>query len=147
LSFGLHPRLLTIAPPSLVATLAKEYHRVFARNNAFGLTPDAIQNLSYLKGGEVQQVCVGKFHLHPHGNISVWGRCELIDLDGRLADTWENGMRSDRFLFTDLLGGTVADVVIENTKTLRIQFADGRLLVIYDTSDQFESFSIDNMIV
>jgi hypothetical protein len=71
----------------------------------------------------------------------------LIASTGEIADTWEDGNRSDRFLFADLLGATVADVVIENPKTLRLQFADGRRLVIYDTSDQYESFSVDNMFV
>jgi hypothetical protein len=117
----------------------------------YGLTPDAIQHLSHLKGGEVKQVCVGKydlqFHLHPAGNISVWSKCELRGPNGCVADTWEDGVRSDRFLFADLLGGTVSDVAIDDTKTLRIIFSDGRHLVIYDTSEQYESFSIDNMYV
>ena len=117
----------------------------------YGLKPDAIQHVSHLKGGEVQQVCVGKFdlqfHLHPAGNISIWSRCDLIAPDGRVADTWEDGVRSEKFLFADLLGGVVADVVIEDAKTLRLQFSDGRQLVIYDTSEQYESFSIGNMFV
>jgi hypothetical protein len=48
----------------------------------YGLSPETVEHLSYLKGGEVQQVCVGKFdlqfHLHPKGGISVWGRCNLL---------------------------------------------------------------------
>jgi hypothetical protein len=112
----------------------------------YGLKPDSLQYLSHLTGGEVQQVCVGKydlqFHLHPTGNISVWSRCELLGADGSVADTWEDGLRSERFLFADLLGGTVSEVTIPDTKTLRIAFADGRHLVIYDTSEQYESFSV-----
>lgn len=117
----------------------------------YGLNPDNIEQLSRLKGGEVQQVCVGKFdlqfHLHPTGNISIWSRCELLNANGSVIDTWYDGSRSANFQFADLLGANVADVSIDDATTLRLQFTDGRQLLIFDTSEQYESFSIDNVIV
>jgi hypothetical protein len=117
----------------------------------YGLPPSASQDLAYLKGGEVQQVCVGKYdlqlHLHPRGNISIWSTCALFAADGATIDTWVDGVRSDRFLFCDLLGSIVSDVVVSDEKTLVVKFADGRSLAILDTSKQYESFSVGNFIV
>lgn len=117
----------------------------------YGLNPDNMEHLLHLKGGEVQQVCVGKFdlqfHLHPNGNISIWSLCELLDANGSVIDTWEDGSRSANFQFANLLGATVSDVSIDDVTTLRLQFTDGRQLLIFDTSEQYESFSVDNVIV
>ncbi len=117
----------------------------------YRLPTDAAERLSYLKGAEVEQVCVGKFdlqfHLHPRGKVSVWSRCELLSPDGNALDTWDVGRRTDRFLFAELLGGTVADILVEDARTLTLRFADGRRLAIHDTSDQYESFSVDDVYV
>ena len=60
----------------------------------------------------------------------------------------EGGQRSPQFCaFVDLLGATVTDISIENTATLRLIFADGRQLVLFDASQQYESFQIDDLIV
>jgi len=117
----------------------------------YGLKAGDIQYLERLKGGEVEQVCVGKydlqFHLHPQVRLSIQSRCELVAANGTRIDLWEDGIRSDNFRFTDLLGGIVVDVFIDNSTTLRLRFKDGRQLLVYDTSTQYESFSVDNMYV
>lgn len=118
----------------------------------YGLDPANIGRFAHLRGGEVQQVCVGafdlQFHLHPSGNISIWAKCELRDSDGAVADVWDGEKRSSKFCaFIDLLGATVADVSIDNSTTFRLRFADGRQLLLFDDSQQYESFSIDGVIV
>jgi hypothetical protein len=118
----------------------------------YGLDPANIERFTHLRGGEVEQICVGKFdlqfHLHPKGNISVWAMCELRDARGNLADVWEEQQRSPRFCaFIDLLGAVVSDVSIENATALRLHFVDGRQLVLLDVSQQHESFQVDDVIV
>ncbi len=118
----------------------------------YGLTPDSIERFAYLRGGEVQQVCVGKFDLqfdlHPRARLSVWRRCELVDARGDVVDVWQEGRRSERFCaFVDLLGAVVADVSIDIPNALRIRFVDGRHLLLLDDSKQYESFSVDDVIV
>jgi hypothetical protein len=117
----------------------------------YGLKPSASERLVYLKGAEVQQICIGKhdlqLRLHPDGVICIWSRCELVAADGTTADTWVDGNRSERFRFCDLLGGTISDVLVVDDKTLTLEFTDGRRLILFDTSDQHESFSVGNFIV
>ena len=117
----------------------------------YRLKPSASEDLAYLRGADVEQVCIGKhdlqFRLHPDGVICIWSTCELVAADGTTADTWVNGNRSDRFLFCDLLGATISDVLAVDDKTLTLKFTDGRRLVLFDTSDQYESFSVGNFIV
>ena len=117
----------------------------------YGITPNSLPHFARLIGAEVQQVCVGlfdlQFHLHPTGHISVWSRCELVAGNGTIMDLWEDGVRSGRFLFADLLGGTIADVVVADSSTLRLSLADGRAIVLYDTSDQYESFSVNDVYI
>jgi hypothetical protein len=117
----------------------------------YRLSPTASEDFAYLKGGEVEQVCVGKYdlqlHLHPRGHISIWSTCTLLAASGATMDTWVDGVRSDRFLFCDLIGCTVSDVLVTDERTLVLKFTDGRSLVLLDTSDQYESFSVGNFIV
>ena len=60
-----------------------------------GLKPDDIKHLLHLRGMQLIQVAVGQyqlqFHFHPPGNVSVEGRCELIDNSGTVIDTWDRG--------------------------------------------------------
>lgn len=118
----------------------------------YGLDPENVDLFAYLRGGEVQQVCVGtwdlQFKLHPVGHISVWARCELRDAHGDVADVWDGEQRSQKFCaFIDLLGATVSDVSIDSDTTLRLRFVDGRQLVLFDDSQQYESFRVDDVIV
>jgi hypothetical protein len=117
----------------------------------YGVDPANVEQFANLRGGEVEQVCVGKFdlqfHLHPKGNTSVWARCELQDAQGNVVDVWEEKRSSQFCEFIDLLGAIVSDVLIDNNTTLRLRFADGRQLVLLDVSEQCESFQVDDVVV
>jgi hypothetical protein len=118
----------------------------------YGLKPD---DLTYVKQqlhrAEVIQVCVGKhdlqFHFHPQGDVSVQGRCELIDSTGQTVDVWEDGSRSAEFKFLDLLGHSVGAMEIEKPKSLKLVFDHGYALRIIDSSEQYESFSVGDLFV
>ena len=49
---------------------------LYGRGVTYGLDPGLADRFAYLRGGEVEQVCVGKFdlqfHLHPKGHLRVW---------------------------------------------------------------------------
>lgn len=117
----------------------------------YGLDPANIERFAYLRSGELIQVCVGvhdlQFHLHPKGHISVWARCEVLNADGSVADVWGEQRSTGFCAFIDLLGGTVSDVSVDDRTTLRLRFVDGRQLVLFDDSEQYESFSVDDIIV
>ena len=118
----------------------------------YGLDPNKIDSFTHVCGNEVVQVCVGRFdlqyHLNPMGHISIWGRCELRDTESKLVDVWQGDRRSSGFsAFIDLLGAVVSEVVIDNPSTLRLQFVDGRQLLLFDESPQYESFSVNGIVV
>ena len=117
----------------------------------YGLKPVDLTYLQSLRGAEVIQVCVGghdlQFHFHPTNNISVTGRCELLDHDGRMIDVWEDGRRSETFRFLELLGQTATDVTIDTPRSFKVTFGDGCTLRVVDDSDQYESFSVGNRFV
>ena len=118
----------------------------------YGLDPANIERFTHLRGGEVQQVCVSafelQFELYPKGHISVWAKCELREAHGDVADVWDGKQRSPSFCaFIDLLGATVSEVSIDNATTLRLRFVDGRQLVLFDDSQQYESFQVDEVVV
>jgi len=118
----------------------------------YGLKPD---DIVFLKGtllrAELIQVCVGQsdlqFRFEPTENVSVWGRCELINEAGEVAEVWPKENKSQSFLFLDLLGSTVTDVAIDTPKSLSLVFSSGLTLRVVDDSECFESFSVGNLIV
>jgi hypothetical protein len=117
----------------------------------YGLKPEDISHLRTLEGKEITQICVGQydlqFHFHPDGNISVQGRCEMLDESGRIIDVWENGQRSDTFRFFELLGQAVVKVEIDSPKSFAAHFQGGCKLRPIDNSDQYESFSVGDLYV
>ncbi len=115
----------------------------------YGLDPANIERFAHLRGGEVQQVCVGK-SVSPasKGKHLDLGQMRIARASGNVADVWEEQQRSPKFCaFVDLLGATVLDVFIDDNTTLRFRFTDGRELVLLDISKQYESFQVDDVIV
>ncbi len=116
-----------------------------------GLQPDDIKHLSHLRGGKMILVGVGEYDLqfqfHPQGNVSVEGRCELLEDSGAIIDAWDRGARSEVFRFLELLGKTVTEVVIDSPKSFKLAFPKGRWLRIIDNSEQYESFSVGGLYI
>src|SRR5262249_40154229 len=117
----------------------------------YGVKPDHLKYLAHLRGATVVQVCVGQFDLqfnfHPAGNLSIGGRCELVENSGAIVDFWDSGKRSPGFRFLELLGEMISEVVIDSPKTVDLAFSNGRHLRLIDNSEQYESFSIGSLIV
>jgi hypothetical protein len=116
-----------------------------------GLQPDDLKHLSHLNGGQVIQVCVGEYNLqfnfHPQGNVSVEGRCELLNDSGAILDVWDKGARSEVFRFLEVLGEPVTEVVIDSPRSFKLAFPKGQWLRIVDNSELYESFSIGGFYV
>jgi hypothetical protein len=116
-----------------------------------GLKPTDITHLSHLRNAEVIQVCVGQcdlqFNFSPIGNVSVQGRCELLDNSSQLIDVWEDCTRSTAFRFLELLGQSVIDVVIDSPKSFKLLFSSGQSLRVVENSEQYESFSVGDLYV
>ena len=117
----------------------------------YGLKPTDIDALKPLLRAEITQICVGpsdlQFNFHPSGNVTVQGRCELIDSAGQVVDVWEDNTHSGMFRFPELLMTPVSDVVIDSPKSFVLQFANGMALRVIDNSEQYESFSVGNLYV
>ena len=117
----------------------------------YGLKPTDINALKPLLKAEITQICVGphdiQFNFHPSGNVSVQGRCELVDSAGQVIEVWEESTRSGAFRFPELLMTPVSDVVIDSPKSFVLTFANGMALRVVDNSEQFESFSVGNLYV
>ncbi len=117
----------------------------------YGVRPTDIEHLSRLRGREVSQICLGpydlQFNLHPEGNVSVWGRCELLGPEGELLDAWERETRAGMFRFPEILMSPITDVVIDSPKSFVMTFANGLGLRLVDCSDEYESFSVGRLYV
>jgi hypothetical protein len=113
------------------------------------------EDVAYLKqeldGKKLIQVCVGQydlqFHFHPSGDISITGRCELHDCQNTTIDDWEDGERSEHFRFLEILGQSVASVVLDTEKSFQVRFSGGYTLVVIDNCEHYESFSVGTLIV
>ncbi|HEY1684318.1 MAG TPA: hypothetical protein VGG19_06120 [Tepidisphaeraceae bacterium] len=117
----------------------------------YGLKPKDIDALMPLRGAHITQICVGlhdiQFNFHPKRNISIQGRCELIDATGQIAQVWEGHTQSGTFRFPELLMSAVCKVVIDSPKSFVLSFDNGMGLRVVDNSEQYESFSIGNIYV
>jgi len=117
----------------------------------YGLKPEDLAHLRTLEGKEITQICVGQydlqFNFHPDGNISVWGRCEMLDESDTIVDVWKQDERSKVFRFFELLGQPVIKVEIDSSKSFVALFKNHQKLRVIDDSDQYESFSFDNLYV
>jgi hypothetical protein len=120
----------------------------------YGLKPDDIVYLSQLQHSKVIQICIGEhdlqFNFYPSdriNNISVGGRCELLDDTARVIDVWENGMRSRAFRFLDLPGQSVVELTIDTPNAFKLLFSNGQSLRLVDNSQHYESFSVGGLYV
>jgi hypothetical protein len=117
----------------------------------YGLKPTDVDALAHLRQTELAQICVGphdiQFNFHPRGNISVWGRCELIDAAGKVVDVWEESTRAGSFRFPELLKSIVQDIAIDSPKSFVLRFANGLTLRVVDSLEKHESVAVADLIV
>jgi hypothetical protein len=117
----------------------------------YGLKPTDIDALKPLIKAEITQICIGphdiQFNFHPRGNVSIQGRCELLDSAGQVVEVWEESTRSGTFRFPKLLMSSVVDALIDSPKSFVLTFENGMALRAVDNSDKYESFSVGNLFV
>jgi len=117
----------------------------------YGLNPSDIEYLAHFRNTEITQICVGssdiQFNFHPRGNISVQGRCELIDSNSAIIDFWEEKTRTGVFRFPEIIHTRVKDISIDTPKSLVLKFENKLSLRMVDNSDHYESFSVGNLFV
>lgn len=116
-----------------------------------GLKPEDLNHLLPMCGRSLIQICVGQneviFNLHPEGGITVVGRCELLDRDGAILDSWEHDAKFSTYRFFELLGQDIDEVRIDSSKSFVATFASGLKLRVIDNSDQYESFAFGGLFV
>lgn len=110
----------------------------------YGVPPDL--DLSFLRGAELIQIRLGvydvQFCFQPDAVLSTGDSWSLFDADGTLIDS---GMPFPRppFQLHLLLGQRVTETVISAPTHLELVFERGERLRFSDTSEQFESFTIN----
>ena len=102
-------------------------------------------DLNEIVGSEIQQICSGRydiqFHFHSGTNISVQGEISLLDR-GQVLGTWNEEQNWTSLSFQQLLNVKVIQYSVPNDRLLQIDFANGFILQLHDSSDQYESFQI-----
>jgi hypothetical protein len=108
----------------------------------FGLAPET--DLSFLRGVELLQVCIGANEVilafHPNVTITIEGTFQ-VEVPGSTAEVFDDARSSAASLVT-LLEGTVKSVAWEESGTVRLDFTSGAALEIYDSQEHYESFQI-----
>ena len=103
-------------------------------------------DLAFLHCAELIQVCIGarqvQFHFHPVGSISVEGAWELLAKDGSVIDRSQPVPRGEPFQLHRLLGQRIIASEVHVPDWVELRFGEGERLRLFDSSKDFESFSI-----
>ena len=102
-------------------------------------------DLKEIIGSEIEQICSTRFGVQLHfssgTSLSVQSDINLLDGD-RIIGSWNQGENWSSVSFQRLLNIPVRKYSVPNNRLLQIELADGLVLQIYDSSDQYESFQI-----
>jgi hypothetical protein len=110
-------------------------------------------NLSLFYGARLNQICLGPFDLQFNfstgANITVQSTWQLVDAndavidgsEGRVGDPPGNQSRA-KWRVRSLLGDIVDSGVVDPPRSFTLRFASGNRLIVFDDSEEYESFSI-----
>jgi hypothetical protein len=108
----------------------------------YGLPDDL--DLTFLEGISLLQVCVGAneviLNFDRSVSITIESTFRIRTVSGQ-DDVYEDP-RSASAALVGLISDSVARVSAETSGTLRLAFAGGGVLEIYDSSSQYESYQI-----
>lgn len=108
----------------------------------YGLS--ATEDLSFFVGVDLLQVCVGKneviLNFDRGVRVTVLSDLAVTNASGR-SDRYDDPIEAAKALL-DLLHDSVKNAQATGEGGLRIDFASGRAVEVFDTSLQYESFSI-----
>jgi len=103
-------------------------------------------SLERFVGATLIQVALGEFQIQfrfqPAGEIAVEGRWELLDPAGRLVDQAQPIATRDAYRVHQLLGRKVTASQVEAPRSIALQFDGGQWLRVFDSSQEYESFTI-----
>lgn len=102
-------------------------------------------SFQFLVGKELLQLCIGLYQLllNFNENIVISTECvlRLINIDGSVTEI-RSGVPSLSKHLTCLLGSTIENVVCEHDRELTLVFSNDYKLVILDSNEDEESFTI-----
>jgi hypothetical protein len=103
-------------------------------------------DLQRLSGATLIQLAIGEFqiqfHFEPETQIAVEGRWELRDRSGHVIDLAQSNADRDVYRIHQLLGRRVVGSQVNPPESFTLEFDNGDRLQVFDSSDRFESFSI-----
>ena len=110
-----------------------------------GVPPDL--PVQVLIGSELTHIGLAMHHIQLHfdgeAHIGIEGEWHLKDRDGNLIDQ-DVDLPSDRksYQIHRLLMQSVTSVSLDPPKSFTVTFANGDALTVFDSSPQYESFSV-----
>ena len=103
-------------------------------------------DLRRLSGAALTQLAIDEFQIQfrftPETNIAVEGRWELRDRSGHIIDHTQSNADRDAYRIHHLLGRHVVRSHVDPPESITLEFDNGHRLQIFDSSSEFESFSI-----
>ena len=103
-------------------------------------------NLELFVGATLIQVALGQFQVQfrfqPKGEIAIEGRWELRDQSGRLVDYAQATADRDAYRVHQLLGRQVTGSRVDAPRSITLEFDSGHQLQVFDSSREYESFTI-----
>lgn len=109
----------------------------------YGFAPDL--KIEGLTGSELTQICIGKFDVQfrfGSGTVgAVQGGARIVS-DGAEVARWTEEDSWDTLAFHSLLNQAVSGYSVPGNDELRIDFNNGFVLELIDTSDQHESVQV-----
>jgi hypothetical protein len=106
-------------------------------------------NLSLFMGATLVQVCLGQYEIQFNfqrnggiSSISCEGEWRIVDAGGNVIDYAKENSEREAYRVQVLLGQEVVETVIDAPHSFSLRFRAGHTLQVFDSSDRYESFSI-----
>ena len=103
-------------------------------------------DLQRFVGAMLIQVALGEFQVqfrfHPEGEIAVEGHWELRDQSGYLVDQAQPTHEREGYRVHRVIGRKVVASLVDAPTSITLKFDSGHRLQIFDSSREYESFSI-----
>ena len=110
----------------------------------YGVAPEL--SLGALHGSEITQIAIDEhqiiLHFHPSGYIAVEGHWELHDEAGQILDSAQDHSVREFYRLHVILSRPITSHVIHPPDSFALLFDTGHRLTIYDSSDYYESCTI-----
>ena len=101
--------------------------------------------LERLVGQQFNSIDLGRFQIQFHSSlvgISVEGRWELRDSSGAVLDSELEHAKRDSYRIHHIIDIPITRFSLDAPRSFTLFFESGHSLTIYDSSEQYESFSV-----